>query len=407
VDQPLTDSTSDNLTSPFAEQRKLGFRMLRFTDFVEEQFRQYYAESAVQRARAMPITAIAITLVAIGVMLAETDRHTVMLGFNTLFLMPLLIATLYASFNPRRHRLYQNLLAASAFMIGMWLTSIVTRASLDGMPYYFAAEIGWLFVVWLILGLPFRHAAIVSIIISGVYVFGAIRWGFNTNEIVFDALMLAGVNCIGGFCCYQLEYAVRQSFLDSHRLKQLVEKDGLTGLDNRRSYDEFIERIWRQSRREHAQLTVMLIDIDHFKAFNDHYGHQAGDDALKTVANVISQSVHRPLDLAARIGGEEFALILYGPGDDYGRELAEQLRTAVREQKINHTKSPTDQYLTISIGVAMLMPDTQRSMTGAIQMADEALYQAKEEGRNKVVFKSCPNAQLQTGRFRARESATA
>jgi len=407
VEQPLTDNTSDNLTSPFAEQRKLGFRMLRFTDFVEEQFRQYYAESTVQRARAMPITAIAITLVAIGVMLAETDRRTVMLGFNILFLMPLLLATLYASSKPRRHRLYQNLLAGSAFMIGLWLTSIVTRASLHGMPYYFAAEIGWLFVVWLILGLPFRHAAIVSMIISGVYVFGAIRWGFNTNEIVFDALMLAAVNCIGGFCCYQLEYAVRQSFLDSHRLKQLVEKDGLTGLDNRRSYDEFIERIWRQSRREHAQLTVMLIDIDHFKAFNDHYGHQAGDDALKTVANVISQSVHRPLDLAARIGGEEFALILYGPGDDYGHELAEQLRTAVRDQKINHTKSPTDQYLTISIGVAMLMPDTQRSLTGAIQMADEALYQAKEEGRNRVVFRSCPNAQLQTGRFRARESATA
>jgi len=381
--------------------------MLQFSDFVEEQFRQYYAGSTVQRARVMPILAIGITLIAIGLMLAETNRRIVMLGFDIFIILPLLVATLYASMKPGRHRLYQILLAASALFIGLWVTSIVTRASLQGMPYYFAAEIGWLFVVWLILGLPFRQAAVVSLIISGLYIFGAFKWSFNGSEILFASLMLIGVNGIGGFCCYQLEYAVRQSFLDSHRLKQLVEKDGLTGLDNRRSYDEFIERIWRQSRRERAQLTVMIIDIDHFKPFNDYYGHQAGDDALKTVANVISQSVHRPLDFAARIGGEEFALILYGPGDDYARELAEKLREAVRAEKISHSQSPTNQYLTISIGVAMLMPDTQRSMAGAIQMADEALYQAKEEGRNKVVCRSCPHAQLQTGRFRARESATA
>ena len=146
--------------------------------------------------------------------------------------------------------------------------------------------------------------------------------------------------------------------------------------------------------------TLFMIDIDHFKSFNDHYGHQAGDDALKAVANVIQMSAQRPLDFAARFGGDEFALILYGPEDEYGRELPEQIRKAVRKREIHHEASPTDEYLTVSIGVAMVMPDAERSMAGAIQMADEALYQAKEEGRNRVVVAKSSGHEFSTGRFR-------
>jgi len=149
-----------------------------------------------------------------------------------------------------------------------------------------------------------------------------------------------------------------------------------------------------------------LIDIDHFKPFNDYYGHQAGDDALKEVAQVINLSAQRPLDFAARFGGEEFSLVLYGPAKDYGRELPDQLREAVRDLKIVHEESSTDHYLTVSIGVAMVHPGARRSIAGAIQMADEALYEAKEAGRNKVVVRA-PDAQVQTGRFRANRRATA
>ncbi len=184
----------------------------------------------------------------------------------------------------------------------------------------------------------------------------------------------------------------------------MAERDGLTGLYNRRSFDEYMERIWRQSRREHEPLSVILVDIDHFKAFNDRYGHQAGDDALREVARVISLAAQRPLDFAARFGGEEFALILYGPASEYGRELPDQLREAVRGVKIVHEDSPTDHYLTVSIGVAMVHPDAKRSLTGAIQMADEALYEAKEAGRNRVKVRG-PDAHIQTGRFRAKRSA--
>jgi diguanylate cyclase (GGDEF)-like protein len=397
----VTEKTSNNLTSPFADQRQRGFARLRFSDFVEEEFRQYYAHSSLFRARVFLVFSIACTLISLGMMLASRDFHPATWSFNILVILPVLVAALIASAKPRQHALYQLLLAASALLIGLWLTSVVTRASIAGMPYYFSALVAWIFVVWLFLGLPFRHAAVTAVVLSGLYVFGIFAWELEFNEAIFSTGTLACINVIAAFCCYQLERAVRHGFLEGKELSQLAERDGLTGLYNRRSYDQYLERIWRQSRREEDQLILMLIDIDHFKAFNDHYGHQAGDDALKEVANVISLSAQRPLDFAARFGGEEFALILYAPVGDYGRELPEQLRMSVRSLKIAHAKSLTDQYLTVSIGVALVMPGTKRSLAGCVQMADEALYLAKEKGRNQVRVKESSNAQIQTGRFRA------
>jgi len=400
IGTPVSRKASENLNSPFSDQLKRGFAGLRFSDFVEEEFLSSYAQMSLQRSRLLPILAIVATLISIGVMATKQDVHPVMLVFDILVMLPVLGAALWVSNKPANHRIYQFLLAASATLIGMWVTSVVTRARLDGMPYYFAALVAWVFMIWLILGLPFRHAAVATLTISGLYVFGGFSWSLPFNEIVFATTLLIFVNGVGATCCYQLERAERRSFLDSRILSQLPERDGLTGLYNRRSYDEYTERIWRQSRRENAQLTLILVDIDHFKPYNDYYGHQAGDDALKEVANVISLSAQRPLDFAARYGGEEFALILYGPAHEYGRELPEQLRKFVCGLKIPHVDSTTDQYLTVSVGVALVQPNSARSLAGAIQMADEALYQAKEEGRNRVIIKES-DSHIQTGRFRA------
>jgi len=164
-----------------------------------------------------------------------------------------------------------------------------------------------------------------------------------------------------------------------------------------------MERIWRQSRREEVPLTVMLVDIDHFKPYNDHYGHQAGDDALKDVAAKIAASVHRPLDIAARYGGEEFALVLYGPADEYVQSFPEQLRRSILDIGTIHEAATHVKFLSVSIGVAQIHPESTRSLMGAIQTADEALYQAKEDGRNRVVIKTSGTSDIETGRFRARK----
>ena len=184
-------------------------------------------------------------------------------------------------------------------------------------------------------------------------------------------------------------------------LNELAERDGLTGLYNRRSFDQYIQRLWRQSRREHRQLTIIMVDIDRFKAYNDRYGHQAGDDALRQVAGVLAGAAQRPLDFAARYGGEEFVLVLYGPTGQFGRDLPESIRESVLDLSIPHLDSEADEVLSVSVGVAIVAPGADRSLTGSIQMADEALYQAKEEGRNRVVIKETVHTQIQTGRFRA------
>jgi diguanylate cyclase (GGDEF)-like protein len=394
----------ENLNSPYYDQLKHGFAGLRFSDFVEEEFLSQYAQTSVLRSQLLLIMAIGATLISTGIEVSGQGGHPAVLIFNILVMLPVLSAALLVSTNPASHRLCRLLLAFSALLIGMLTTSIAMRASLDGMPYYFSILVTWMFVVWFILGLPFRHAAITALTITGLYVSGVILWDFRFNEFVFTTTLLFFINVVGAIGCYQFEYAKRRSFLDSRVLSQLAERDGLTGLYNRRSYDQYVERIWRQSRRENVQLTLILIDIDHFKAYNDHYGHQAGDDALKEVANVISLSAQRPLDFAARYGGEEFSLILYGPDDEYGREQPEQLRESVRDLKILHADSVTDQYLTVSIGVALVMPGSARSLIGAIQMADEALYQAKEAGRNRVIVKES-DSHIQTGRFRSGKTA--
>lgn len=401
----VNEQTSDNLNSPFSEQRKQGFRWLRFADFVEEEFLAQYTRSSLARSRWLPMIALAASLIGLGTLLMNESTHLLALLFNAAVMVPVLSLTIWASLNPSRYRLYQLMIVASTMLIGMYLTSYVTRGSIEGQSYYFSALVAWVFMVWLMLGLPFRHAAFTALTISALAVFGILGWNVPFREGTFNIMLLVFVNCIGAFCCYQLEYAVRHAFLESKVLGQLAERDGLTGLYNRRSYDAYLKRIWRQSKREQTQITLLLIDIDYFKAYNDHYGHQAGDDAMKEVAGLISLSAQRPLDFAARFGGEEFALILYGPENQYGVEIAEQLRESVQALKIPHEDSEADQYLTVSIGVAQILPDSSRSLPGAIQLADEALYQAKEEGRNRVAFKAS-DSQIQTGRFRVKRLNT-
>ena len=394
-----------HLSTLVAEQRRQGLSRLRFSRFAEEEFRRHYGAIHYPRVRGLLVLA-SFTIVAItGIGMAKHNVSAITATFGLAVMMPLLMATLIASYQTDRHRLYQNLLSASVLCIGLIVTSVTLRASLHGTPYYFATQVAWIFTVWLILGLLFWYAAAATLVISAVYAWGLVHWNFGRHEALFEVVMLLGVNAIGAVSCFHLESTSRQSFLDSRRLSDLAERDGLTGLYNRRAYNNYMDRIWRQSRREQSQLTLMLIDIDHFKAFNDLYGHQAGDDALKRVAEVIAMGAQRPLDFAARYGGEEFALVLYGLANDFGRDLPEQMRQKVDSLSIRHAEASASAHLTISIGVAIVTPGAERSLAGAIQMADEALYQAKEEGRNRVVVKESRLTHIETGRFRAARKA--
>ncbi|HIJ85472.1 MAG: hypothetical protein HW380_2238 [Magnetococcales bacterium] len=163
-------------------------------------------------------------------------------------------------------------------------------------------------------------------------------------------------------------------------LQGLARMDGLTGIYNRRSFDDMLQRFLSRSQRTQKPMAMVILDVDHFKRYNDGHGHQAGDQALIALANVLKDSL-RPSDFAARYGGEEFAFLLPSPPFDEAIAIAERVRHAVMEKKIlsqNQTPLPG---ITVSIGLAMSRPDsTPESLIG---MADRNLYRAKQEGRNR------------------------
>ncbi|MEE8236362.1 MAG: diguanylate cyclase [Gammaproteobacteria bacterium] len=385
----------------YSDQLRRGFKRLRFIDFLEEEFRETYQSENGEKSRLTIVLALVICVVVTVISQAVGgEGESAMRALGLAVLVPMLLLTLVASYRATRIA-YQFLLGVSALVIGLAGAVVDVKASLSGMSYYFAAQASWIFMIWLVMGFVFRPAAYLAWAVSIAYVAAALSAGLPTEEIIFEMSMLLTVNLLGGYSCYKIEYAARVNFLESKLLNQLAQRDGLTGLFNRRSFDEYVDRIWRQSRREGVTVAFLLVDIDYFKSFNDVYGHQAGDDALKDVAKVLAEAGHRPLDLVARYGGEEFALLLYGPSREYSRELPESLLKNVQGREIVHEGSENSKYLSISIGVAIIHPDAERSVTGAIQMADEALYQAKENGRNRVVMAESGTTNVETGRFRS------
>lgn len=385
---------------------------LRFSDVVEAEFRRLHAEGNYSRIRTILVTTAALLLMTLIAGVVENSLSWPTAAYVLGITLPALMAALVCTYKEGAHTAYHALLAVTAFLLGLVCTSVVIRGSLHGAPYYFAAQVAYIFLVWLGLGLRFGQAAVTAVTLSLIYSWGMLTWDFSPQEAAFSGLTLLAVNIIAAYCCYQLESALRRAFLESQRLNALAGRDGLTGLYNRRRFDEHIESVWRKSRRDQDQLALFMVDIDYFKPFNDFYGHQAGDDALKHVAEVIAevtaQVAQRPLDSAARYGGEEFALVLDNPDLDHVRAAAEQLRAGVEELHIPHAASSAASWLTVSVGVAIVVPGGERSLAGAIQLADEALYQAKEEGRNRVLVKESRSTHIQTGRFRAsRYQATA
>ena len=167
-------------------------------------------------------------------------------------------------------------------------------------------------------------------------------------------------------------------------LQKLSSLDGLTGIANRRSFDETLQKEWKRSIRGEKSIGLIMLDIDFFKLYNDHYGHQGGDDCLKRVAEGLDSAIHRETDLLARYGGEEFSTVLPDTDLNGAIKVAEEMRLTIKDLRIEHAKSKVTDIVSISIGVAAVTPLQGMNQEVLIAAADQALYKAKEEGRDMV-----------------------
>ena len=388
--------------SAHANELRAGLGGLRFAPLLEGEFTVSHLRRVELRVRIwFGVAAVATLFFAAG-QLHRAGIHDL---FSQIYLMALLpCAVLLAGivWSPWYRRWY---LPASQILVPLFsmLSSIlITEALREGREEELAALTVNLMAAYFFAGLKFRQALFTCVAIIVVFCSTALLIGLEPALFIKSAVAIAIIGVTTTIVYWDVEQAYRRSFLESALINQLVALDPLTGLLNRRAFDTNLLRIWHQAQRNQQTVAVLMIDVDYFKRYNDEHGHQVGDLALKSVAEVIQSFARRPLDFAARYGGEEFALILYDLTLDYLETVAEQVRGAVQELHAQRPELPSE--ITISIGVGLTTPTQGRSARGALQLADDALYEAKCAGRNRVVVKGIDAYMaLVTGAFKTVE----
>ena len=385
-----------NRDSPYLRQLREGFRLLRFDGEMEAAYNRYHAGVFLLRMRWSLLVAIVLFLafaVLDSISLPEGVRGQV-LGIRLGLVGPMLVLSWLATYRSSLHSHLQLIGGACSLACGLGIAGIIWVARAHDFPLPYEGIILATVFFYFLTGLRFVAAALCGWLTFAAYLTVELVSGLDSAVLLYNLFFLATANVIGSVGCYFLEYATRQNFLAQGLLQDLAEKDSLTGLLNRRAFGERAEASWRQALREQQPIAVAMMDVDFFKRYNDHYGHSAGDEALRAVSGVIGRQARRPLDMTARYGGEEFVGLWYGLDEAAVLRLLEQLRAEVEGLGLGHAKSDIAPVVTISIGLAWLVPEPHQRLADALRVADVALYLAKEQGRNRVVGKRPGSSQV-------------
>lgn len=371
--------------SPYADQLSLGFRGLRFSRALEREYRAHLLDDSFELKRFALSVAMVIwlALAVLDLLVVPASHLAWVLGVRFVVLVILLVCA--ALILQRRHtHLLLPLSMACILTLGVGAALIVGIVHQVDSGYPYEGLLLVSMAAYFLVGLRLSEALACSLVVLTAYVVAELLAGLPAARLINNVLFLAFGNLTGAVGCYLLEYKSREHFLVSRLMRLLAYHDSLTGLHNRRSFNRQFERLWRQAQRDGKPLALLLCDIDHFKAYNDCYGHQAGDAALQRVGMLIEQAARRPLDMGVRLGGEEFALLLFDIAADEARQRAEALRQSLEAAAIAHRGSDSAEVLTMSIGVACLTPGVQAELEQLYEQADRALYEAKAFGRNQV-----------------------
>jgi len=381
---------------------------LGFAEPVESQYRNWHTDHVRERAKYTMLPAMGLLLIVsmaggpfreLREALFAPDQMFIVNVLRFGVLLPTSMAMLLVTYT----KLYARwmTMAAPAVALLQSLCIVACDLLMHRQGYSLSSVLPMLVLcAYMLFGMMQRQATITASAI--VVAYGLTGWvaGLNTGQRLFDLAVTSCALLLGFFFHYSFSRTQRLNWFRNMMLADSVHRDSLTNIGNRRMFDEHVERLWNQSIRTRVPIALLLVDLDHFKAFNDHAGHQAGDHCLARVASAIAQSARRPLDIAARYGGEEFAVLLFDVKRDRVEELCRELHANLAALQIPHPASSVGPYVTASIGAACVEPQAGRNPDGLIQLADEALYAAKEGGRNRTVVMDREYATLKTGAFR-------
>jgi diguanylate cyclase (GGDEF)-like protein len=395
--------------SAYARELRTGVARLRFAPELEA----LYAQTHLQRLRLRVRIWFSLNCLLglsgiIGWVFGNAPRGLVLWAYALADVTALALAWLAWT------RAYERRYMAVARVLVPVLAASIAVFVAQGMASGLGQLIGILTInviaVFFFAGLLFRAALLATAAILTAFTVAGLHYG-GAATLTAGLPMLLIIATIGIVSYRDIERSYRRNFLESALMAELVARDELSGLMNRRAFDEHMLRLWHHAQRDRRSLAVLMIDIDHFKAYNDARGHQAGDGALRGVAQLLKGIARRPLDLAARYGGDEFVAVLYDLSREHIADFAEQVRRAVQEAVLRpasggeadgRDEAAGAGGVTVSIGVGVVMPVMGRTFQGAVQLADEALYEAKQAGRNRVVLKAAEDYyRLDTGSFRA------
>jgi diguanylate cyclase (GGDEF)-like protein len=387
--------------SSLADQLARGFHGLRFEGELEAAYRRDQFRDRIRylRINLAILAAISLLVIQVDHIVMPVIRRLVPDLARTGIMLPLLIVGFAVTFTRRADAWYPRYIAVAMSIALAAMSWVTISAWMAGEPRIFGRMLLAMVAVYFVLGLAFRSAIVVNAVGLAAFVTVAVLKGMPGVDLLHYLLTIciANVICVAG--AWNLEHARRTAWLEGQRLAETALQDGLTGIHNRRRFDDHLQRAWAQGIRDRKPLALVFGDIDHFKPFNDRYGHQAGDEALKSVASTLAGFARRPLDLAARFGGEEFAVILYDTGRAEAERIGAKILEAVRGLAIPHGASGAAPVLTISLGIACVVPGARRSWAGIVQLADQALYAAKDGGRNRFEVLEEEYEHMQTGYF--------
>lgn len=386
--------------SPYARQLRDGVSTRAFDPSIEADYLIDHLERVRTRVRVWYTFAACMVTVFGTLTIMEDGWLTARTLLHLLFVFPVVWGFVVMIWTRHYERGFMKAAPFVSILVMCLFAYNVAEVVVDGLGAAISTLVAFVFAAFFFSGMLYRAAVGVVVLTIVVYAVAILSLGYPVDLVAADLTMLLITAVLSGIVQRDVAIATRRGFLEAALIRDLVARDGLTGVMNRRAFDEHLQRVWQQGLRDHRRLALLLVDVDHFKAFNDTHGHQAGDSALRQVAQVLQLHARRPLDLAARYGGEEFAVILYDLDASQLATIAEQIRISVEKLRITHGAPGAGPVVTVSIGVGAVEPAVGRSIQGAIQFADEALYQAKAAGRNRVVIRGDEEYQsLSTGTF--------